>query len=198
MRIADPKRVQRFSLATLYRGRLSRRADCALPRESRATTDTDFASRFIIVALALLALGVAVYAGERPTAAWFLPSALHFPHQLPPALRLLAGWLPSLLHVAALSLATIALLGRSRIACVVACGSWTSINVLFEIGQHPHVAALLSATFHEQRGWLLDTLSAYFRRGTFDHADLGAAVGGGGLAYALSLVWEQESRHETD
>lgn len=146
---------------------------------------------------AALAAGLLVYLGDRPAGtAWLLPQAgaLRGPVGLGDA----ASWLPSAVHVFAFALLSALVLPPRRLLYTVACAGWMLVDLAFELGQHPDAAAPLS-------GWLLahlpldlaQPLARYFLAGTFDRADLGAALLGGAAAWLLLRCADTltEARH---
>lgn len=117
--------------------------------------------------LAALALGVAVYAFDRPAGSvHFLSAGLgHDSGFLGP----FAGPLPTFLHAMAFSLMTAALLAPALRARLAACGIWVAVNWLFEAAQHP--------AFMEVTGIGMP--------GAFDPLDILAALLGAVAAYLL-------------
>jgi hypothetical protein len=138
--------------------------------------------------VALLCLGVAIYALARATPVWFLPPPLHAPG-LPAMLTRLTGALPTFAHTAALSLLTASLLGGPALRAYAACAAWTATNILFEIGQHASVRVRLVAQLPSwfDQTWLLDQTRSYFLNGSFDYQDIVAALLGGGTALLVIL-----------
>lgn len=134
-----------------------------------------------------LAVGILVYVIARP--AGTIPYLPHFGHfaPLPVPMSAAVGSLPTFSHAVAFSLLLAALLGTSRRRQLFACAAWTSIELLFEVAQHP-VA----------RGWLFNradslirmspAIERYLQGSTFDVEDLLAAVLGGILAAALVVA----------
>jgi len=133
-----------------------------------------------------LALGLLVYLADRPAA-----HAL-----LIPQFGLAAGqrwfgaaglWLPSFVHPLAFSLFSAALLAPKPRWAFGACGFWFTVNVAFEIGQHPQVRGPLAAALRDGfgHGPVARALQNYFLRGTFDVGDLIAAALGAMLAAAV-------------
>jgi hypothetical protein len=151
-----------------------------------------------LLGLAALGLGVLVYLTDRAA----LPSALV--NQAPGlAGRHLFGsaaqWLPSFVHTLAFSLFTAVALPARSAARYGACAVWALVNMGFEMGQHAAVKTSLAAGLHEWLGHSAPVrrLGAYFLTGTFDVADLLAALGGALAAAALIFVsqTQQERRH---
>jgi len=100
-------------------------------------------------------------------------------------------WLPSFAHTLGFSLLTAAALGLGAAPRHGACAAWCLINAAFEFGQHLHFKAQLADAV--QGGWgsapWARPLAQYFLRGTFDWADMAAAVAGALAAAAvLSLL----------
>lgn len=148
----------------------------------------------LAAALAALALGVLVYAGERtPGSAWLMPSveALHGRHFFGAA----ATWLPSAVHAGAFGLISAALLPPRTALYALACAGWVVVDLAFEFGQHPAVASGVSAALESTLpAALAQPLARYFLQGTFDPADVGAVLLGGAAAWGL-LCWT-DSRAE--
>ncbi|HET8760400.1 MAG TPA: hypothetical protein VFN94_04990, partial [Nitrospiria bacterium] len=123
-----------------------------------------------LAALSALAVGVLVYALDRPGAsAAFLPATWPSDggHR---TFGIFGGQIPDLAHVYAFSLLTALALGASRRAAALSCGLWFGIDGLFEIAQHPAISATLPVTFQRLRG-------------TFDPWDLAALALGAAAAY---------------
>jgi len=123
-----------------------------------------------------LGAGLVVYALARPDTVHAILGATPVPRpRLPSTLVALLGPVPTLTHAAAFSLFTAAVLGaRAR---WIACGAWALIEIAFELAQQSSVSAWLLA----HGAALPFTVRAYLA-GTFDPADLLAAVAGAGLA----------------
>jgi hypothetical protein len=114
--------------------------------------------------LAFLLLGVAVYSLAR-----------------------LGGPVSTFAHTAALSLLTAGVLAGRRRDARIACGAWTVINIALEIGQLPQIRIGLVGVLPDwlERVSLFDRTRSYFMNGTFDYADIVAALFGGMLALAV-------------
>jgi hypothetical protein len=82
--------------------------------------------------------------------------------------------LPAFAHVFAFILFTVAVLGNTRPALIVACAGWFVVDMAFELGQHPTIAGWLSA--HLSSGLenlrIINHTVDYFLYGTFDPWDL--------------------------
>ncbi len=122
----------------------------------------------VAAAGAALALGVAVYATGR---VGFGP---------------LGGWLPTWAHTFAFSLLTAAVLPPRSAARYGGCAAWCAVNLAFEIGQHPQVSGPLAQALQAGFGNAAPVrwLAAYFVHGSFDRADLLAALAGASMAAA--------------
>ena len=154
-------------------------------------------SSLVVLAGALLALGLLVYVADRPPGRAML---------LPAWARLASGgwfdsvgdWLPSFIHPFAFSLLTVAALGPSARPRYGVCVAWGAVNAAFELGQLPRVATELARALHVS---MLPTslsrpLADYFVRGQFDFADLAAIVLGSTAAViVLRLRHDPEVRH---
>ncbi len=137
------------------------------------------------IALASLALGVLVYLTDRAAgSAWLLPpvEALAGRHWF----GVVSRWLPSAMHAFAFGLLSAALLPPRPPQHALACASWVLVDAAFELGQHAAIAPRLSAWL--ESAWpavFAQPLVRYFRGGTFDPADLGAALLGGVAAWLV-------------
>lgn len=122
----------------------------------------------VAAAGAALALGVAVYTTGR---AGFGP---------------LGGWLPTWAHTFAFSLLTAAVLPPRSAARYGGCAVWCTLNLAFEIGQHPQLGGPLAQTLQAGfgNGAPVRRLAAYFVHGSFDRMDLLAALAGALMAAA--------------
>ena len=136
-------------------------------------------------AAAALALGLLVYLADRPAGtAWLLPLAGALRGEHGPAN--LAPWLPTAVHAFAFALLSAALLPPRALLRMLACGGWVLVDLAFEAGQHPAVAAGLAARVESALPpALAQPLARYFVAGTFDPADLAAATLGGAAAWLL-------------
>lgn len=130
--------------------------------------------------------------------AWVLPAALNS-STAAPWLERLGGSAPTFAHTAALSLITTGVLGGGRRVAWQACGAWTAINVLLEIGQHPYVRMHLVGWLPGwmERAWLLEHTRGYFINGSFDPIDIGAALLGGMAALLIVGMTSQPLPQET-
>jgi hypothetical protein len=140
-----------------------------------------------LVGALALAAGLIVYLADRdPSRAALIPSAAVL--STGPLVGALGQWLPSFVHPLAFSLFTAAARRAWTPPAYGACLAWWAVNVAFEVGQHPVVAAPLAAwlTALPQLGSIPALLAAYFVRGTFDPIDLLAATLGA-LAAATML-----------
>ena len=111
----------------------------------------------------------------------------------------LGQWLPSFVHPLAFSLFTAAVLKPSAATCWGACAFWGSVNVAFEVGQHPALSSPWTAALHGGAGdWaVVRSVLNYFLHGTFDPYDICAAALGA-LAAAVILYFVdhfQGARH---
>lgn len=134
----------------------------------RSAAQRQMAHQFIL-GLAVLALGAAVYALDRPAGSVvFLPRSFAVDGGL---FGPLAGPLPTFLHTMAFSLMTAALLAPTLRPRLAACGIWVAVNWLFEAAQHP----------------AFNDLTGIGMRGAFDQLDLLAALLGAAMAFGV--IW---------
>ena len=154
-----------------------------------------------LIALGALALGTLVYMLDRPAATvYLLPQALSLARGHHLWFGVLGGHLPEFLHVYAFILLTVAVSPWPGPAWPI-CAFWSTVDSLFEIGQHPaiapHIAAALPAWF--QHVPILDNTANYFLRGTFDPGDLVAIAVGTLMAYlTIGAIRQKEVGHVTD
>ena len=140
--------------------------------------------------LALL-IGVLLYWLDRPAAqTYFMPETLSLFRQTPRLFGSLGNQLPTFLHAFAFCLISAALVSRTRSTALGICLLWAGIDSLFEIGQHPAVAARLAAAIP---AWfahvpLLDNTRSYFLHGHFDPLDLASILLGAVAAYGLIML----------
>ena len=134
-----------------------------------------------------LLLGVLVYFIARPEGALFLPAVFNLSQYFPALFISLTGPLPVFFHVLGLSLLSAAVLAPGKHTTISICLSWAVINGLFELGQHPVMAAWLNVqrTTAYQDIWLLEHTLRYFHHGTFDPADLAAILLAAAIAYPI-------------
>ena len=124
--------------------------------------------------------GLIVYLVARPgTTSTFFPEAIRMAPSMPHWLHSLLGPAPTFVHVLSFSLMSAALVGRTYMRQLLLCGGWGIIEILFELAQYPSVrdrllrVNLLSST---------PFISSFLARGTFDCADILAAIFGAALA----------------
>jgi hypothetical protein len=161
--------------------------------DSSETTDT---ASLVMTGGIALALGLIVYLSDR--------NASHA--ALIPAVAALGGsnlfgalgqWLPAAVHPFAFSLFTAAALPSRSAWRYGACAAWCMVNITFELGQHPLVSGYLVGVLQTGSGQSAprSTLASYFLHGTFDRADIVAAVLGA-LAAAVVLRRMQQVREK--
>jgi len=142
-----------------------------------------------MIAICVIAVGVATYAFARPHAAMFLPTGWHRPqaHGLP--WWLVAG-LPTFVHALAMPLLTAAVMGtRSRPALLGICAAWAVVEIGFEAMQHPALRDALLSTLPSiaaTAGWVAP-FANYLRTGGFELIDIAAALLAGAAAYAILI-----------
>jgi|SRR5690606_18279038 len=142
---------------------------------------------------ALLAVGALQYVLVRPAselAVW--PDGIDAPG---PFLRLpgtLNQALPSFIHTLAFALLTAAAIGRPS-ALVPAAIAWGCVNLAFEIGQHPHVAAVLADVIGSGPQ-PQSLLIRYFVEGTFDVLDLAATALAALIVVSAAMLQQGRAR----
>ncbi len=162
-----------------------------MKRESRAQ---------VVLALAVLMLGTAVYFLDRPAEqAAFVPGELSLFQFTPAVFGFIGRSLPTFAHVFAFSLLTIALVGGAKRAAITVCLSWCAVDAAFEVGQYPQVANWLA---HCVPRWfehihVFDNTVGYFVYGTFDPVDLLSIALGACAAYlTIQRTRRQGVNHE--
>ena len=140
-----------------------------------------------VLGLFLLVLGTGVYLFDR---SWHqLAIAELVPLSLTPSpmFGVLGGSLPSFVHVCAFALLTAALLDGGRRLNQAICLGWLSVNVAFELGQHPKLATFIASAVPAWFGHVsvLDKTQNYFLSGTFDPLDILMATLGALTAYLV-------------
>ena len=141
-----------------------------------------------------MALGLLLYVADRgSTHAVLIPRVdMLSGHRL---FGTLGDSLGSFVHAFAFSLFTAAAWPPRPVPAYGACAAWCAVNVAFELGQHPQVSARLAQALSAGLGQTTPTraLANYFVRGTFDGADIAAAIVGA-LAAACVLHFLHDGR----
>jgi hypothetical protein len=137
--------------------------------------------------LFLLVLGTCVYLLDRPWQQLAIAEVIPLTLDPWPIFGALGGSLPSFAHVCAFALLTAALLDGGRRLNQVICLGWLSVNVAFELGQHPKLATSIA---HAVPGWfaqvpILNQTPTYFLSGTLDPLDILFATLGALAAYSV-------------
>ena len=136
-----------------------------------------------------LALGLLVYLLDRsPAQAMLIPSIAALAGS--PVFGVVGQWLPSFVHPFAFSLFTAAALAPRPRPRYDACIGWGAVNIAFEFGQHPLLSGRIAEALQDTLGRtaLTRSIANYFLRGTFDVADVLAALAG---ALAAAVVLRQ-------
>jgi hypothetical protein len=135
----------------------------------------------------LLVLGVSVYLLDRSWQQLAIADLIPLSLSPSPVFGPLGGSLPSFVHVCAFAILTAALLEGGRRLNQWVCLGWLSVNVAFEVGQHPKLAGSIANSVPD---WfahvpILNQTPQYFLNGTFDPLDLLFATLGAVTAYLL-------------
>lgn len=161
------------------------------PAAAGSSKGVDSALLVVLGGIALT-LGLTVYLTDR--------DASHA--ELIPAVAALAGcnlfgtlgqWLPSAVHPFAFGLFTAALLPPRSAWRYGACTAWCVVNMAFELGQHPLVSGYVMGALQAGSGQSAPgrIVANYFLQGTFDGADMLAAVLGAVAAAAVLRRMQQ-------
>ena len=143
-----------------------------------------------LLACVVLAIGALVYLLDRPPefTPFFAPFSVS--GLFPPVFGAVGQSLPTFAHVFSFSIFTALLLKDARRGVVAACCGWLVADAAFEAGQHPAIAAMLSAWLPSGGAFaeLVQPIRNYFMSGTFDPWDLLSIALGAGAACGL-LFW---------
>lgn len=141
----------------------------------------------VLLAVTLLVLGTSVYLLDRSWQQLAIADLIPLSLSPSPVFGALGGSLPSFAHVCAFALLTAALLEGGRRLNQAICLGWLSVNVAFELGQHPRLAECIANAVPAwfARVPILDQTPQYFLNGTFDPLDLFFATLGALTAYLL-------------
>ena len=143
-----------------------------------------------------IAVGLLVYLADRePSRAALIPTVALLTGSN--VFGLLGGWLPSFVHTFAFSLFTAAALPERAAPRYGACIAWLTVNVAFELGQHPLVSVRLAEVLQGGLSGmpLAQPIAQYFMHGTFDPGDIAAALLGaltsGVVLRLMHRDWEE-------
>jgi hypothetical protein len=150
-------------------------------RSRNAPIWTAYQSRckLLILGIVWLLIGFLFYAVARPQiATLFLPEINGKVAITPVQLTYLLGPFPTFVHVIAFIFLSISVVGINRVRVYAVCSVWASVEVLFELMQHPFV-----------RGWITREAPPLQNVvcGTFDVKDILAGVIGSLLAGQMIL-----------
>lgn len=143
------------------------------------------AIRLALLGCGVLAIGALVYVLDRPAdSVHLLPNAFSLGSAHDARFGALGNHLPAFAHAYGFILLTAAV-SPAFFSVLAICVFWWAIDSLFEIGQHPAVAAHVAGALP---AWLkripvFDNTGSYFLRGTFDPVDLMAIALGALAAY---------------
>lgn len=140
-----------------------------------------------LLGVLVLLLGTGVYLFDRSWQQLAIADLIPLALAPSPMFGVLGGSLPSFTHVCAFALLTATLLDGERRLNQMICLGWLSVNVAFELGQHPKLATFIASAVP---AWfrhvpVLDKTPNYFLSGTFDPLDILMATLGALTAYLL-------------
>lgn len=143
--------------------------------------------RQFIIGIGCLLAGIVIYVVARQPGVVFVPAPLNLSHFFSPVLIRLSGPLPAFFHVVALSLLTASIVRPGQRGIIVICLGWTSIHMVFELGQWEGIAVWLATGLPVGlgNGWWFEPIDNYVSHGTFDTYDLLAMVLGAVIAYTI-------------
>lgn len=145
-----------------------------------------FNIRQIAIGLLALLAGTLVYVFARPGGAVLLPDCLTLCAHPPPSAWFL-GPLPSFAHTAGICLLMAGVLSAGRKVGAWICASWSMVEALFELGQHPRAATWITdrLPLWFDHTPILGLTRNFFLRGNFDPFDLAATFIGAVFAYLV-------------
>lgn len=144
---------------------------------------------WVLAGAAALAIGVLMYALDRPREGVYFLGLVHpaVPPRviLPAWLDILSDHAPSMIHVYAFSLFTAACLTPGARRAALACIAWFSVDVVFEYAQHPLVSPRFAGAVPDRLAGVpfLENIAPHFQTSTFDPLDLVAIAIGAVAAY---------------
>jgi hypothetical protein len=146
-------------------------------RQQGESTMRQHSQKIVLVVLGAiaLALGVLVYLLDRnPANVYFLRGILKTPLISPPVFGAIGAFLPTFLHVFAFILISAAVLPSSSRHFFLVCLGWFTLEIVFELAQHPYIAPYITAAIPSwfSRVPLFENMKDYFLLGTFDPLDL--------------------------
>jgi len=148
----------------------------------------------LLIGLALLGYGAAGYLSFRTDSGVYFLTFLKIAYRPSWHVMIWNDHLPSLLHVAAFSLVTLAILNPTLERALYVPLVWASINLLFEMVQHDIVKEML---FNAQwRGWLPRLFVHYSQRGRFDLYDMFYSLLGAGLVMVGAGMYQMYQKRE--
>jgi len=154
---------------------------------------------FTFIALTVLSVGALVYLLDRhPEHIYFIPDALTVSHGGLDIFGQLGNHLPTFVHVYALILLTVVVMGSGPYLTPAICMIWVIIDSLFEIGQQAQVAQWLSSYIPEwfQGIPFLEVTSNYFITGTYDVHDIISILLGAFMAYLTITFFDHRGSND--
>lgn len=142
----------------------------------------------IVIGIAALALGVALYIFDRPSSLTYLVPDLFSQYEGKPVMfGVIGNHLPTFFHAFAFCLLTAGVLGSKIRGAFFICLFWCLIDGTFEIAQHPDIANKIITFIPD---WfnnipVLENTADYFLHGRFDQLDLVAILMGSVMAFGL-------------
>jgi hypothetical protein len=148
----------------------------------------------VLLGVFVLLLGTGVYLLDRSWHQLAIADLIPLTLAPWPIFGALGDSLPSFAHVCAFSLLTAALLDGGKTLNQAICLGWLSVNVAFELGQHPKLATSIA---NAVPAWfrhvpVLDKTPTYFVSGTFDPLDILMATLGALTAYLVIVNTQAE------
>jgi len=169
----------------------------AAERKAGHAAGSRTATALVLIGACALVLGALVYLTDRHASA-SIGLSFGVAAGGPYLFGAVGAWLPSFVHPFAFSLFSAATRPASAAAGYRACVGWWSVNVVFEVAQHPSLNTAVAHAIEQAwgRNGFTRPLTGYVLRGTFDVGDLVAATAGALVAaQVLALARRWAMRH---
>jgi len=153
--------------------------------------------RLVLIASLSMVAGLFIYAADRaPGSVYLFPDALSLNSGEGLIFGALGAYLPTFIHVYTFTLLTYACLSCDRAAVITTCGFWFIIDSLLELCQQEVVATGIITIVPQ---WfdsipVLENVSPYFVKGTFDPVDLLSIAVGSITAYFTINTFKEEGK----
>lgn len=170
------------------------------------TNDDRSIATLVIAALAVLAIGAAVYLFGRPAgSAYLLQGVSSFTNGAHRRFGIVGDVLPTFAHTYTFILLTVVCLLPTRLTVVRVCLFWFAVETAFELAQIDAVGEVIARNVPQ---WfsavpVLENTADYFSFGTFDFLDIFSIAAGAFAAYLTILIsqkgaWEHAPANDIE